>query len=310
MANITTTECKVYSDTTGSKQVGTTITIQGSPSTINLNSTTLGLNLSAGSQYSVQVRCTNDEGYTTDWTALYPFKTLILATLTDLQGAVGTLEPSISCTYTNGVVSVADVGVYVSTNASGTNAVKCSGHDEQNVGQGYTITGLLENTTYYVVPYVVDDLGREYVDDWANADSANTGYAAPTVTISNVAYTYNSISGNVLVSTNDTLSRVKLSIIPTGGGGSYQYKTLTATTGTQSWSVTDGDLDDSGNAITVSPSTEYRIQIEAVNTHGGTGSAQTTVTTAAQASSTISITGVTNITPNSATVGLSYGSGS
>lgn len=309
MANITTTECKVYSDTTGSKQVGTTITIQGSPSTINLNSTTLGLNLTAGSQYSVCVRCTNDEGYTTDWTALYPFKTLILATLTDLQGGVGVLSPSISCTYTNGVVSVSDVGVYVSTNASGANAVKCSGHDEQNVGQGWDITGLLENTTYYVVPYVVDDLGREYVDDWANADTANTGYAAPTVTISNVAYTYNSISGNVLVSTNDTLSRVKLSILPTGGGGSYQYKTLTATTGTQSWSVTDGDLDDSGNAITVSPSTEYRIQIEAVNTSGGTGSAQTTVTTAAQASSTISITGVTNITPNSATVGLSYGSG-
>lgn len=310
MATITYTRAKVYSDTTGTTQVGQTIEVQGSPSTIAMNYSTLGVNLSPGSQYSVSVQCTNDEGYTTAWTSPYPYKTLILADLTDFQGGVGKVSPSISCIYTQGVLTVSDVGVYLSTNASGAGAVKYSGHDEQNVGQGYDITGLNENTTYYAVPYVTDNLGREYVGDWANADSANTGYAAPTVTISNVATTYNSISGNVLVTTNDTLTSVKLSIIPTGGGGSYQYKTLSATTGTQAWSITNGDLDDSSNPITINPSTEYRITIEAINTHGGSSNAQATATTAAITPETIAITGVTNITPSSAIVNLSYGAGS
>lgn len=310
MATITYTRAKVYSDTTGTTQVGTTIEVQGSPSTINMNYSTLGVNLSPGSQYSVSVQCTNNEGYTTAWTQVYPFKTLILAELTNFQGGIGRITPSISCTYTSGVLTVSDVGVYLSTNASGAGAVKHSGGDEQSAEQGYDITGLNENTTYYAVPYVTDNLGREYVGDWANADSANTGYAAPTVTISNVATTYNSISGNVLVTTNDTLTRVKLSIIPTGGGGSDQYKTLSATTGTQAWSITNGDLDDSSNPITINPSTEYRVHIEAVNTHGGTSTAQATATTAAVTPETIAITGVTNVTPNSAIVNLSYGAGS
>ena len=310
MATITYTRAKVYSDTTGTTQVGQTIEVQGSPSTIAMNYSTLGVNLSPGSQYSVSVQCTNDEGYVTAWTSPYPYKTLIYADLQSFTGGQASVSPEIICTYTSGVLSVTDVGVYLSTNASGAGAVKYSGHDEQNVGQGWVITGLTENTTYYAVPYVVDDLGREYIGDWAYADSANTGYAAPTVTISNVATTYNSISGNVLVTTNDTLTSVKLSIIPTGGGGSYQYKTLSATTGTQAWSITNGDLDDSSNPITINPSTEYRITFEAINTHGGSSNAQATATTAAQATETISITGVTNVTPNSAIVNLSYGAGS
>lgn len=310
MATITYTRAKVYSDATGATQVGQTIEVQGSPSTIAMNYSTLGVDLSPGSQYSVSVQCTNDEGYTTAWTSPYPYKTLIRADVKSFTGGQGAVSPEIICTYTSGVLSVTDVGVYLSANASGAGAVKHSGQDEQTAGQGWDITGLTENTTYYAVPYVVDDLGREYIGDWSTAKEANTGYAAPTVAISNVAATYKSISGNVLVTTNDTLASVKLSIIPTGGGGSYQYKTLSATTGTQAWSINNGDLDDSSNPITINPSTEYRIVVEAVNTHGGSGNAQATATTAAQATETISITGITNVTTNSAVVNISYGAGS
>lgn len=307
MATITYTRAKVYSDTTGTTQVGQTIEVNGSPDKIDINKANLGVDLNPGSQYSVSVQCSNDEGYTTDWTSPYPFKTLILAELVSFTGGENSVKAKVICTYTEGVLSINDAGVYLSTNASGAGAVKYSGTDAVNAGESWGITDLNENTTYYAVPYVVDDLGREYIGDWANASSVNTGYAAPAVTISNVATTYNNISGNVLVTTNDTLASVKLSIKPTGGG-EYHYKTLSATTGTQAWSITDGDLDDSSDPIKINPSTEYRIQIEAINSHGGTGTAQATATTAAQATETIAITGVTAITPISATVNLSYGS--
>lgn len=308
MATILQTEIKVYAGTTTSgSQVGSTITQQGSPATVALDSTSLGVALQAGHQYCVVARCTNDEQYTTDWTSPYPFKTLIFADLVTLSGGQGTLGPELSFAYDNQVLSVSECGVYVSTNASGSNATKIAAQDEQEAGQGWAITGLAENTTYYVIPYVIDDLGREYKGSWLSAETANTGYAAPTVSISNVATTYNSITGNVAISTNDTLSSVTLQIIPTGGG-SYQYKTLTAQTGTQTWSVTNGDLDNSSNPIIINPSTEYRIVITAINSHVGTGSATATATTAAQTTATIAITGVANITPTSATVNISYGS--
>lgn len=309
MATITYTRAKVYSDTTGTTQVGQTIEVTGSPSTITMDSSTLGVKLNPGSQYSVSVQCTNDEGYTTAWTSPYPYKTLILASWQSFTGGKGAVSPSILCTYTAGVLSVNEVGVYLSTNASGANAVKYSADDEETAEKGWVIKGLTENTTYYAVPYVVDDLGREYTGDWSEAKQANTGYAVPVVTISDVATTYKSISGNVLVTTNDTLQSVRLSIIPTGGGGNYQYKTLTATTGTQSWSIANGDLDDTGKAITVNPSTEYKIAVEAVDVNGGSTTAQVTATTAAQTTVTIAITGVTKVTPTSAVVNLSYGAG-
>lgn len=307
MATITYTRAKVYRDTTGTNKVGQTIEVEGSPDKIDLNKSNLGEDLNPGSQYSVSVQCSNDEEYTTAWTSPYPFKTLILANLTSFTGGKGVVNPKITCTYDGDVLRVEDVGVYLSTNASGAGAVKYSGTNEENA-QDWNIQGLNENTTYYAVPYVVDDLGREYTGDWADAYSANTGYAVPMVTITGVASTYDSIIGNVMVTTNDTLNSVKLLINPTGGGD-YYYKTLSAITGTQAWKISNGDLDDSDNPITINPSTEYRIQIEAIDAHNGTGIAQTTAITAAQSIETIAITGVTEITPKSATVTLSYGNG-
>lgn len=306
MATITQTELKVYAGTTTSgSQIGNTITEQGSPATVSLNLSSLGASLQAGHQYCVVARCTNSESYTTDWTAPYTFKTLIMASINTFTGGNSKVSPEMSFSYDNNVISVADCGVYLSTNASGTNAVKYSAADEQQAGQGWDIA-VSENTIYYAIPFVVDDLGREYKGDWADAEATSSGYAYPTVTISNVATTYNSITGNVAVSSNDTISSVILQIIPTGGGN-YQYKTLTAQTGTQTWSVTNGDLDDSSNPITINPSTEYSIRITATGTHSGSTDARVTATTAAQATATIAITSISGVTPTSAVVNLAYG---
>ena len=305
---ITSTDVKVHAGTTASgSQVGSTITTQGSPSSVTLDSTTLGVALQAGHQYCVVARCTNSEGYTSPWTTAYTFKTLIYAEIIQLGGGVGSISPEMSFSYDHNAISIQSCGVYLSKNQSGASAVRYS-TDEQGASQGWVISGLDENTTYYAVPFVIDNLNREYIGDWAQAESANTGYAAPTIVINNVATTYNSISGNVNVSTNDTVSSVTLRIIPTGGGN-YQYKSLTATTGLQTWSVTDGDLDNSNNPITINPSTEYTVSIEAINTHGGSSRTDITATTQQQTTSTISITGITNVTPYSAVATLSYGGG-
>lgn len=312
MATVISTEIKVYAGTTTSgSQIGNTITdsTSGGPASVALNSTSLGVALSAGEQYCVVARCTNDEQVTSEWTQPYPFKTLIFAELLTFTGGTGTLSPEMQFTYNNQVLSVSECGVYISVNASGANAQRIAASDEQEAEQGWQITGVQENTTYYAVPFVVDSLGREYKGDWNNAESASTGYAAPTVVISPIVTDYNSLSGNVTVTSNDTIASVTLSIIPTGGGGGYQYKTLVAQTGMQPWSVTNGDLDDQNNPIVINPSTEYRITINAVNTTSGNGSDTKTATTTQQETSTISITSVTNVTPTSATVNLSYGNG-
>lgn len=310
MATITQTEIEVYAGAQGAgSQVGNTITKQGSPASVNLNETELGVALDPGKQYSVKARCTNSDSVTSDWTAFYNFKTLILAELVKVTGGAGSITPEGTLTYTAADISVDSCGVYVSTNSSGANAVKFTASDEQEFGKGWVITsGISENTTYYAVPWVKDNLNREYVGDWADAESVNTGYAAPTVAISNVAATTDTISGNVTVTGNDTLESVYIDLWATGGQTHHKIK-INATTGLQTFSISKGDTDADGNAISITPSTEYRLTVYAQNTSGATGSSMATVTTAQAVPSTIAITGVDSITPTSGVVNLSYGAG-
>lgn len=306
---IVSTEVKVHAGTTTSgTQVGSTITLQGSPTDVNLDVTTLGVALSPGSQYCCVARCTNSESSTTEWTSPYLFKSLILAEFTDLTGGCGRISPEMQFTYDSNVLSVTDCGIYASTNASGTNAVKISAGDEQQAGQGWYIETLNEHTTYYCVAYVVDSDGREFREDWSDAEQVNTGYKAPTVAISNIATTYNSVSGNVSASTNDTLSSAYVTLQASGGGTVYR-KNLTASTSSQSFSFTDGGTDDNGVTIVISPSTEYRVVAYYQNTSGCSGNAVTTATTSQQQTSTIAIGGIDNITPTSAVAHLLYAVG-
>lgn len=305
---ITSTELKVFSGTTTTTQVGNTITVQGSPATIAMDVSTLGVALAPGSQYCATARCTNSEQYTTPWTSpAYPFKTLILAEFTELTGGCGNLSPEMMFTYDPNVLSVSECGIYVSTNASGSNATKiaCTGGEEE-AEQGWLVSTLAENTTYYCCPYVIDSDGREFKDDWSNAESANTSYKAPVISLSNIATTYNSVSGNTSIATNDTLSGAYVTLQAVGGGTVYR-KNLTASTGTQNFSFTDGDTDANGVTVSILPSMEYRLVCYGANSSGCSGNGTGTATTPAQAQATISITSISNITPTSATANLSFG---
>lgn len=313
MATIVSTELEVYVGASGAgAKVGNTISKQGSPANVNLNSTELGVALNPGKQYSVKARCTNSDNVTSDWTAFYNFKTLIFAELITVTGGSGKIIPEGLLTYTQGDISVDSCGVYISTNASGANAVRCTARSEEQFVEGFEITNkLLENTTYYVIPFVVDDLNREYRGDWrTDAESVNTGYLAPTVTISNVVGTTDTISGNVTIATNDTLASAYIDLWPTGSQTHYHIN-LSNATGLQTFSISNGDTDSQGNTIAIQPSTEYRLTVYATNANGGgaTGSAQATVTTPQAVQSTIAITSITGITPTEAIANLSYGDG-
>ena len=316
MATIVSTELKVYAGTTASgSQIGNTITdlTSGGPTHINIDYAHLGAYLSPGEQYCAVVRCTNDEAYTTSWVPdpPYPFKTHILPEIVTVSNGCGRLYVDMSYTYNPQVITNRECGVYVSTNASGANAQRIATNNEQETTQSWELTGLLEHQDYYLIPFVVDDIG-EWAPQWSEAEGPiNTLYKAPTFTFpSEPTTTYNSISVSFNVSTNDTLSSVYVTLQPTGGGAAYRIN-RTATTGNHSFTITNGQTDDSNpsQTIVINPSTEYRIRFYAVNTSGCTGNDQKTVTTSSQATETITITSISNIEPTSARANLSYGNG-
>lgn len=315
MAEIISTELKVYAGTTSSgTQVGNTITdlTSGGPQYINIDYAHLGAYLSPGEQYCAVVRCTNDEQYTTSWVPdpPYPFKTHILPEIVTVTPACGGLSVDMSYTYNPQVITNRECGVYISVNASGANAQRIATTDEQETTQDWQLTGLLENQPYFLIPFVVDDIG-EWKPEWSEAEQCTTKYNAPTIGFpSEPTTTYNSITVSYSVSTNDTLSSVYVTLQPTGGGAAYRIN-RTAATGNQTFTITNGVTDDSSTpqTIVISPSTEYRITVYATNTSGCSGNNQRTVTTASQATETITITSISNIEPTSATVNLSYGNG-
>lgn len=316
MPTIVQTTLQLYRGTSASgTKVGNDIvdTTAGGPPTITLDYSTLGAYLNAGDQYFTRVKALNDEGYETDWNdpnAQRTFKTLILAEIVTIGSGNGVISPVLSFTYNNQVLSVQDCGVYISTNAGGTNAQKISAGDVQTAGQGWDITGLAEGQTYHVIPYVVDNEGdgREYKPEWTDAETANTGYKNPVVTLraEDITTTYNKISGPFGVTSNDTLSSIYMTL-QASGGTLYRFD-KTASAGTQFFTITDGERDSNNAIVSITPNTTYTINVYATNTSGGTGSAQASVTTKPQGTSTITITGVT-ATPTSATVTLSYGNG-
>ena len=320
MATITSTELEVYlgSTSSGGTLVGTKITKQGSPSQICMNSdpTSLGVALSPGTQYCARVRCTNSDQYTTEWRPDYAFRTLILAEIESITIGCGDINVVGDLTYDNNDsnIGVTECGIYVSTAADGTNPTKITIPEQDFVDEhGYDVSTLNEHTKYYAVPFALDQDNREYVGEWINAERFTTKWNAPVITISNVATTYNNITGNINISTNDSgITNVRLVIQPTGGGTAWT-KNLTASTGTQTFSITNGDTADSSTpagqtTIVINPSTEYRITVYATNveTGGCTGSQQATATTAQQQTSTIDIRSITNITPTSACANLIY----
>ena len=323
MATIVNTYLEVYRGYTHSgTQVGSQITESGSPASVELDLSTLGVDLQAGRQYCVRAKCINSDNVDSGWTDDFPFRTLIGVEfndtdpqLTDFAGGCGGITTSLLFDYDSNDSTPREFGVYLSKSASMANPLKITAPSLRMAQEDWFIDRdskgnlLEEGVTYYGVPWVIDDLGREWHPDWSNAESANVGFHSPTLTISNVSTTSRSISGNVSVSTADRITGVQLCIYA-GGGGQPRYFTLSATS-TQAFTISDGDVDKDGNTVTINPSTEYVFYITASIQSGcQDGKSENYHATTAQAStSTIVITSVTGITPTEATANLSYGDG-
>lgn len=313
MATITQTTLQLYKgvDANGQK-VGNDIvdTTPGGPQTITLNYETLGAHLDAGEQYFTRVKVLNDEGFESDWNNLdaqKKFKTKILAEIITISGSNGNLNVELALTYNSEVLSVQDCGVYVSKHASGTDEQRISVGDLENIGQ-WQIKTLEENTTYYVIPFVRDNEEREYRPEWTDAEQVNTGYKYPVVTLelNDDETTYNKIAGSFTVITNDTLSSVYLTL-QASGETLYRFN-QTASTGMQTFEITNGQTDSNGETVVITPNTDYTISVYATNTTEGTGSSTKTISTKPQGTSEITITSVVP-SATSATVNLAYNNG-
>ena len=324
MATITNTYLEVYRGfTSAGTQVGSQIVESGSPASVNLNNTTLGAALQPGRQYCVRAKVLNSDSVESEWTDDFPFRTLIWtgfndtdpALYTEYDAGCGGITCSLVFDYDSNDATPRQFGVYLNKTATDSNAIKIVTSDMRAVERDWFIDRdargnmLEEGATYYGIPFVIDDLGREYRWDWRDALSANIGYRSPVVTISNVATTSRSISGNISVSTRDTITGVEIRIWQSSGGQSYYFrKTAIAS---QAFTISDGDVDKNGNTISINPSTEYTFYVTASIQSGcQDGKSDNYAATTAQASSsTIIITSVTGIKPTEATANLAYGDG-
>lgn len=308
--SILSTELEVYSGASGpfdGEKIGVSIIKTGSPATVTIDYEALSAYLEPGEQYSVRARCTNSDSYTTDWTSPYAFKTLIECALEDLDYEGNKVKSTLSFNYNSEVVTIASCGVYISTNASGTGATKYTAADVQDALDGFLVS-MVENTNYYVIPFVIDNLNREFAPAWTEAQSITTGYNAPVVTITGITTTYDTISGQINVQSSDNISDITMSIQAAGGGTKY-YFDKTAQTGVQSFTFTNGMQDSEGHTVIINPSTTYTIECTAINETGGHTTATAEATTAQQSTSTIAITSISDVGPYSAVVNLSYGDG-
>lgn len=299
---IVRSDVKIFSDSAMTTQVGNTITTNSDATAIIADYTSLGVNLAPGTNYWASARCTNSESYTSPWTSAFNFKTLILVQSVG-QPSAGATVIGMDCRATYGsAVSPSELGYYISESANGANATRVVARDEQQWEQ-FDITGLTEHTLYYIIPFVVDNLNREYHPDWSAADDVMTSYSRATITFAGIQTTHNSISPTVSITSTTSITAGFVTIQAQGG---TQYKlNLTNNTGSQTVTFTDGATDANGNTIAILPSTTYTV-VASVTNSGGTNTANTTATTAATPTSEISISSITNITPTSATVNLSF----
>lgn len=301
-ATIIQSEVAIYSDSACTTRVGNTIVTNSAATAITADINSLGVTLAGGTNYWAKARCTNSESYVSAWTDAYNFKTLIDVSINSITG-IGSNNCDIdaSAIYSN-AVSVSEIGYKYSTSADGSNAVTVQCPDQQAWEQ-YTLTGLQEHTTYYIIPYVLDNLNRSYQPSWDSAEQITTTYAPATATINSNTTTYNSITTNVTLASTTSITNAYVTI-QAEGGTLYKFD-LTNTTGAQSVTFTDGATDSNGTTISISPNTTYTVVCSVTNS-AGTATATGTATTAAQQVSAVEISSITNITPNSATINLSF----
>lgn len=232
--------------------------------------------LTAGTEYYVTAQVTDDGGLTSLESPQYDFYTLPDVEYFSAPTASATSIGAQLTGITNDV-AIDYYGLAYDTSSSFNNPSYTTPAQQGAVD----INGLSEHTTYYVRPYVIDEFGRR----WVNTDqrSVTTSYSVPVIAWSGsptVGSETFSASVNITSTTNITNAYVQY----TPQGGSAQTYALSASTGTQSFTLTG-----------LTPNTNYQIRVYATNSGGsGTSTVLNVTTSAASISVAVSNVSVNN----------------
>lgn len=309
MAEITSTEVKVYLKTKSDSTLVGTITLDGEQASVFMGLSTLGKNLNPGSKHYAEARCTNSDSFTSEWSNLFPFTTLIKGIINSLTVESDmVVVDDFELEYDDEDITPATIYLEYSEYATGQDAVELEYRDLTAVS-GAKIT-LGQNKTYYFNWKVLDSEERTSQGDWTNAYQIFVPFIKPVIAVDEVGSKLDAVSTTFRVTSSDVLSVKEVGLRLAGSETTlYVYDMQNFTDGSlQSMTFTTGATDRDGNTIEILPNTTYELVYEATNSAGTTVVTQTT-TTPAQAESSVTITGVSDITTNSATVNLTYGTG-
>lgn len=293
MANILTTEIEIY-EGSGTENLEHSETLNGSPASYNIE------DLSPGQLYTMRARVTTDEEYTSEWSTLKTFTTMINPGITNLRPINGALVLAGDIEYNSTSVTPARIELLVSKNSGGSDfvAYAVNGPEDWNSGT-FEVKGLDQNTTYYAVGRVRDSLDRLWTTPWNEAASVYMPYLPAVLTASVEEVSYTSVTANVSVSSVAAVSSINVQLRDVSSGIVVDSISLDT-------SKINGE-NQQFVFITLDPDTEYQIIVTATNS-AGTTSETLNFTTLAQQATTITITEFVDITPTTATANITYGS--
>lgn len=293
MAEILTTQIQIYTGS-GTETLKHEETLNGSPASYEV------VDLAAGQLYTMRARVTTDEQYTSDWSTVKTFTTMIDPYIGSLQAdngdivlATGDIE------YNPDFVTPVRMELLVSKNSGGSDYVAYAVDSVETWESGtFRIKDMDQNTTYYAVGRVVDSLDRTWTTPWNEAIPVTMPYLPPVVTANLGEISYTSVAATAAVTSVAAVTMINVALKDVASGEFVDSLTLDNSKingETQQFSFTG-----------LTPDTQYQIVIETKNS---AGPATTTLdfTTLAQEQTTITISEFTDITPRSATANISYG---
>lgn len=294
MANILTTEIEIY-EGSGTETLEHSETLNGSPASYNIE------DLSPGQLYTMRARVNTDEDYTSEWSTLKTFTTMINPGINSLTARDGYLILSGGeIEYNPDSVTPTRLQLLVSKNSGGSDSVAYDVDSVATWNSGsYSIKGLDQNTTYYVVGRVGDSLQRTWQTPWKSAVSVNMPYLPAVITIAAPEISYTSVTASVQISSVAVVSSATVSIENVATEeviDSIQLDTSKINGERQEFLF-----------VNLEPDTEYRITVKVINV-AGPSNETLNITTLAQQATTITITEFVDITPTTATANITYGS--
>lgn len=235
---IVSTTIKIYTDQQCTNLVGTQ-TVAG-----NVNQATI-TGLSAGSEYYATAQSTDDLSQTGNISSPYRFYTVPNVAF-DGNFTITSDSFSIDIITSTDVVDVKSVGIVYDTNSSFTN--------KQYV-EGNTVSGLIENETYYCYPYVIDQFDRMYENN-SVVSTVSTVHSLPTVDwVSIIDITDTNFNAVINVQSSTALTSVEAKYYKTGEESQSQM--LDPVVGEQTINISGLEAE-----------SEYTISIRATNDYG------------------------------------------